>query len=213
MQLNPQIILDGLAVRSLKLELGKNISQRTSGLKLSLYMGTVEVSYYTIQCTEGRRFSPATEHEWMELYEAKEQLRDHVLDVLDNLPISIFECIQIHAQCLILLELLGEQVPPGVPLRSLARAHELSSNSPLMLLSLFGTYHACHLEVDPELCSQLEGAPDAVLAEMQKVKKAIDKIEVETDQLLLQAAARLVQEWNAEIRKNPPLDPKDDERL
>lgn len=212
MQLDLQIILNGLAVRALKLELGKNIGQRTSGLKLSLYLETVEVSNYTLSCTEHRRFAPSSEHEWMELYEAEQRLRDHVLEVLANLPLSVFECIQVHAQCLMLLEILREEVPPGVPLRSLARAHELSSNSPWMVLTLFDPYQVCRLEVGSEVCSQLEGDPEVVLLEMRKVKKAFDRIETETDRLLTEAAAQLVQEWNAEVRKNPPLDPDDDER-
>jgi hypothetical protein len=149
----------------------------------------------------------------MELYEAERLLEEHVLDVLDNLPFSILECVQIHAQCLMLLELLKRPVPPGVPLRSLALMQQLTSTNPWMKLTLFGNRRVCHLEVDPDLYNYLEGAPEIVLQEMRKVKKAFDRVETETDLLLTQVEAQLVQEWNAEVRKNPPLDPKDDERL
>jgi hypothetical protein len=49
-----------------------------------------------------------------------------------------------------------------------------------------------------------------VLEEAERIRKALADVKTETDQLLAQAKERLLQEWDAEVQKNPPVSEKVD---
>ena len=196
-------MLEGLAARAVQLKSGDCRQPATSGLGVTLSPGGyVEIeSYHDVW---RNRFDPSTEHERMELYEAEQRLENHVLDVLANLPVPILERIQLHAQCLMLLELIKRPVPAGVPLQSLAIEQRLPSKSKLLNLYLFEGWYVSSIAID-ELFVDLYGPPDQVLEEAERIRKALVDVKTETDRLLAQAKERLLQEWDVEVSKNPPV--------
>lgn len=202
MHLDPQIMLEGLAARAVQLKSGDGRQPATCGLGVKLSPGHVEIEARH-DCWQSR-FYPSTEHEWMELCQAEQRLEEHVLEVLAHLPDPILERIQVHAQCLMLLNLMKRPVPAGVPLQSLAMEQRLRSKSKLLNLYLFEGWFVSSISID-ELEVGLYGPSEQVLKEIETVQKALDNVKTEAAQLLTQAKERLQQEWHSEVQKNPPV--------